>query len=155
MLNYWYQEKKNQKITYFAQRFENGMKLEEDIDLDKSLSLTSISKAVTDNFSPNKARKKLSKKTRGKIEYMDSEDDDIDFDEDGITSDEDIEEETIKEKPRRPVSNKSKSTTKKKTSTKKKKTTSNKKGVTKAIIAKEDEELLLEDNDDDINFGDE
>lgn len=143
------------KITYFAQRFENGMKLEEDIDLDKSLSLTSISKAVTDNFSPNKARKKLSKKTRGKIEYMDSEDDDIDFDEDGITSDEDIEEETIKEKPRRPVSNKSKSTTKKKTSTKKKKTTSNKKGVTKAIIAKEDEELLLEDNDDDINFGDE
>lgn len=46
------------KVTYFAQRFENGMKLEEDLRLSKSLSYETIGDNLKD-FSPNKTREKI------------------------------------------------------------------------------------------------
>lgn len=40
--------------TYFVQKFENGMKLEEDYDLDRSLSRQSVSEGDSENFNPNR-----------------------------------------------------------------------------------------------------
>jgi hypothetical protein len=42
----------------FVQKYENGMKLEEDCDLSYSLSKKSISSNLVDNFDPNKFRNK-------------------------------------------------------------------------------------------------
>lgn len=48
------------KVSYFAQRFENGMKLEEDYNLTKSLSYDSIGDNLKD-FNPNEVRDKIAK----------------------------------------------------------------------------------------------
>lgn len=47
------------KVTYFAQKFENGMRLEEDFNLAKSLSIESIGDGLKD-FNPNAVRDKIS-----------------------------------------------------------------------------------------------
>lgn len=48
------------KVTYFAQKFENGMRLEEDLLLAKSLSYEAIGDNLKD-FNPNKTREKIMK----------------------------------------------------------------------------------------------
>lgn len=52
---------KSPEVTYFAQKFENGMRLEEDINLAKSLSVETIGENMKD-FNPNTAREKLNEK---------------------------------------------------------------------------------------------
>lgn len=52
---------KSPEVTYFAQKFENGMRLEEDINLTKSLSVEAIGENMKD-FNPNAAREKLQEK---------------------------------------------------------------------------------------------
>ena len=55
---------KTPKVTYFAQKFENGMKLEEDINLSKSLSYDAIGDNLKD-FNPNAFRSKIEKEQQG------------------------------------------------------------------------------------------
>lgn len=52
---------KSPEVTYFAQKFENGMRLEEDINLTKSLSVETIGENMKD-FNPNAARERLQEK---------------------------------------------------------------------------------------------
>lgn len=87
---------KEAEVTYFAQKFENGMKLEEDVDLAESLSVMSIGKEIKESFNPEKARKKIDrrnkvvsptassrKKTKTTKKIINSEESDIiEFDED-------------------------------------------------------------------------
>ena len=49
---------KQPKVTYFAHPFENGLRLEEDVMLTKSLSIERIGDNLKD-FDPNNARKNI------------------------------------------------------------------------------------------------
>ena len=139
--NYWLgvhllaTREKSPERTYFAQRFENGMKLQEDFGLSKSLSVYSISEVKQGEFNPSKARRSAMKKATN----LDVDDEET-FDEpyDDENDDDDIvfddEKKTKKKNSRK------KSTTK----TKRKART----GTTSKKIKKDEEELLEEDSDD-------
>lgn len=134
------------EVTYFAQRFVGGihsLQLEEDLDLDKSLSVTSIAKAATDNFNPNDSRTKVTKRRGGRVsanlEYYDEgDDDDIDFEED----DNEIEDKASKRV------NEQNPTPKKRTKNKSKKVKNFKsRSSTSNLVTEEDEELLNENEE--------
>lgn len=135
------------EVTYFAQRFENGMKLEEDFDLDKSVSLNSIGGSATDGFNPNEARKKFNRSNRVRLQDdYDEDDDDENYEEDD--DDLDFTEEDASEDKKEVLKKKNKSKAKK--GSKKK----SKKGSASSNVSKKDKELLAED-DDDVDFEDE
>jgi hypothetical protein len=58
---------KKPKVTYFAHPFENGLRLQEDVMLSKSVSIERIGDNLKD-FDPNNARKKLFGGENGKAE---------------------------------------------------------------------------------------
>ena len=58
-------------VEYFAQKFENGMKLEEDFDLAESLSYESISSVMIEDYDPESDRKKS--RRGNKIKSSDSD----------------------------------------------------------------------------------